>query len=103
MDSKFDSCAYHVQHIECLLSAACHVPLGTKGWLNGLAIKFDRVEITFILALFYWLNRELMKEGRKSEYPGEKLNHELMKEGRKSEYPGKTPNNKLKPENSSPN
>ena len=38
--------AYHVQ-------VSCYVPLGTKG---RSAIKFDRVEIAFIWALFYWLN-----------------------------------------------
>ena len=47
------SCANHVQHIERLSHAMCRVPHGT----NGIsAVKFDTVEIAFILALFYWLN-----------------------------------------------
>ena len=32
-------------------------------------MKFDRVEIAFILGLFYWLNHLPMKEGKKPEYP----------------------------------
>ena len=37
------SSAYHVQHV-------CHLVRR-----DGSAIKFDRVEIAFILALLYWL------------------------------------------------
>ena len=39
-----------VQIIERISSAICRVPRGTP------AIKFDRVSIAFILALFHWLN-----------------------------------------------
>ena len=44
-DKGYDGSAYHMQHV------VCHV----EG-RNNSAIKFDRVEIVFILALFYWLN-----------------------------------------------
>ena len=52
--ARAQSCANHVQHIERLSSATCvtyHVVLR-----GSSAVKFDRVEIAFILALFYWLN-----------------------------------------------
>ena len=35
---------------------------------DSSAVRFDRVEIAFILPSFYWLSPELMKEGRKPEY-----------------------------------
>ena len=38
------SSAYHVQCVVCHLVRR-----------DGLAVTFDRVEIAFILALFYWL------------------------------------------------
>ena len=44
--------ATHRAHITC--NSTCYVPRGTKGQLR--AIKFDRVEIAFIWASFYWLN-----------------------------------------------
>ena len=46
---------------------------------DSSAIKFDRVEIAFILALFCWLNHEQMKDGRKPEYPEETPDDELKK------------------------
>ena len=46
---------------------------------KGIAIKFDRVEIAFVLALFYWLNQLLMKEGIKPEYPEKTPGDELQK------------------------
>ena len=70
--------AYHVQHV------MCHVVRR-----DSTAIKFDRLEIAIIFALFYWL-KPLTDEG------GE-------------EYSEKTPDDELqkchilKPENSSPN
>ena len=51
--------AQHVQHV-------CHLVRR-----DSSAIKFDRVEITFILALFYWL-KLLTDEGREETgAPGE--------------------------------
>ena len=32
--ARAQSCANHVQYIECLSRAACHVPRGTKGQLS---------------------------------------------------------------------
>ena len=52
------SSAHHVQHV------VCHVV--RRG---SSAIKFDRVEITFILALLHCLNHYPMKEGRTPEFP----------------------------------
>ena len=45
-------CANHVQHIECLSHATCHVTCHMVR-RDSSAIKFDRVEIAFIVALFY--------------------------------------------------
>ena len=56
------SSAYHVQHV-------CHV-----GRRDSSAIKFDRVEIVFILAVFYWL-----KKGRKPKYADLTPDDELQK------------------------
>ena len=54
--ARVQSCVNHMQHIESLSRAkccvACHVVRR-----DSSATKFDRVEITFILALFYWLNQ----------------------------------------------
>ena len=44
---------------------------------DNSAIKFDRVEIALILALFYWLKP--MKEGRKPEYREKTPDDELQK------------------------
>ena len=52
------SSSYHVQHVMCHLVRR-----------DSSAVKFDRVEIVFILVLSYWLNHQAMKEGRKPEYP----------------------------------
>ena len=51
------SSAYHVQYVMCHLMRR-----------DSSAIKFDRVEIAFILALFYWLKPLPDKEGMKPEY-----------------------------------
>ena len=59
------SCATHRVLITCNMS--CYMPRGTlitcnmscyvpRGMKDCSATKFDRVEITFILALFHWLN-----------------------------------------------
>ena len=45
--------AYHVQHAVCRTERR-----------DSSAIKLDRADITFMLALFYWL--KLMKDGRKT-------------------------------------
>ena len=60
---------------------AAHRPLITRNMVrrDSSAIKFDRVEIAFILALFCWLNRLPMKEGRKPEYPEKTPGDELQK------------------------
>ena len=47
-------CANHVQYIERISRATCHVTFHVVR-RDSSAIKFDRVEIAFILALFYWL------------------------------------------------
>ena len=52
------SSTYHAQHV------VCHIVRK-----DNSATKFDRVKIAFISTLFYWLNYQLMKEGRKLEYP----------------------------------
>ena len=46
---------------------------------DSLAIMFDRVEIAFISALFYWLNHYPMKEGTRPEYPDKTPDDELQK------------------------
>ena len=72
---KAQSCANHVQHIERLpVQYVCHV-VGR----DSSAIKFDRAEIGFILALSYGLNHFPMKEGRKLEYPEKTPDDELQK------------------------
>ena len=53
--ARAQSCANHVQHIECLSRATCHVTCHVVR-RDSSAIKFERVEIAFTLALFYWLN-----------------------------------------------
>ena len=45
--TRAQSCANHVQHIERLPRATYRVPRGTEG---SPAMKFDRFEISFILA-----------------------------------------------------
>ena len=49
------SCANHMQHIQRFSRATCHVTCHVVP-KDSSAIKFDRVEIAFILALSYWLN-----------------------------------------------
>ena len=46
---------------------------------DSLAVKFDRAEIIFILALFYWLNHSPMMKGRKREYPKKTPDDEFQK------------------------
>ena len=50
------SCANHVQHIERLWRGTCRVTCHVVR-RDSSAIKFDRVEITFVWDLFYWLNQ----------------------------------------------
>ena len=54
------SSAYHMQ------PAVCHLV-----WRDSSAIKFDRVEIAFILALFYWLEPLTNEGGEETGVPGE--------------------------------
>ena len=76
--ARAQPCANHVQHIEHLSRSTCCVPRGTRG---SSTIKFDTVEIAFILSLFYSLKPLTDGGGRKSE--------------RKPEYPERTPYDKL--------
>ena len=46
---------------------------------DSSAIKFDRVEIEFMLALLYWLKPLPAEEGRKPEYPEKTPGDELQK------------------------
>ena len=45
------SCATHWALITCKCHITCHLV-----WRDSSAIKFDRIEIKFIWALFYWLD-----------------------------------------------
>ena len=49
------SCTNHVQHIERLSRATCRVTCHLVR-RDSSAMKFDRVEMAFIWALFCWLN-----------------------------------------------
>ena len=53
--ARAQSCANHMQHIERLSRATCRATCHVIR-RDSSAIKFDRVEIAFIWALFYWLN-----------------------------------------------
>ena len=53
--ARAQPCANHVQHIERLSRATCRVTCLVVQ-RDSSAIKFDRAEITFILALSYWPN-----------------------------------------------
>ena len=46
---------------------------------DSSAVKSDRVEIAFILALFYWLKPLNNEGGEETRVPGEKPNNELQK------------------------
>ena len=65
--ARVSSYANHVQHIE---RATCHVAKGIKG---SSAIKFERGEIAFILAVFYWLEPLTDEGGEETGVPGENL------------------------------
>ena len=67
-----------MQIIERLSRATCRVTYHVVR-RDSSAIKFDRVEIAFILALCYWLIHLPMKEGRKPEYPEKTPGEELQK------------------------
>ena len=57
---RVQSCANHVQHF------VCH-------WVrrDSSVIKFDRLEIAFISALFYWLKPLTDEGGEETGAPGE--------------------------------
>ena len=64
--TRTHSCANHVQHqITCNTSSAYHVQHVVCHLVrrDSSAVKFDRVEISFISALSYWLSHPPMKEG----------------------------------------
>ena len=56
------SCDYHVH---CVI---CHLV-----WRDSSAMKFDRNEIAFILALFYWMKPLTDEGGEETGAPGESL------------------------------
>ena len=45
---------------------------------NSSAIKFDRVEMAFILALVYWLKPLTDERGEETRVPGENPDDELQ-------------------------
>ena len=53
--ARAQSCANHVKHIERVSHATCHVTCHLLR-RDSSAVKFDRAQIAFILASFYWLN-----------------------------------------------
>ena len=63
-------CANHVQHIECLSRATCRVACHVVR-RDSSAIKFDRVEIAFIWAVFYGLNHWTDEGEEKTRVPRE--------------------------------
>ena len=60
------SCATHWALITC----KCRVT-GLLVGRDSLAVKFDRVEVTFILVLFDWLNHWTHEGGEETGVPGE--------------------------------
>ena len=60
--------ATHQALIICNMS--CRLPLVLR---DGPAIEFDRVEMAFILALFYWLKPLTNEGGEEAGVPGNKL------------------------------
>ena len=75
---RAQSCANYVQHIERSPCATCRVMCHVVR-RDSSAVKYDRVEIAFIWVLFYWLNHQPMKEGRKPEFPEKTPGDELQK------------------------
>ena len=61
-------CANHMEHMEHLSRAACHMLQGT---MDRSVIKFDRIEIAFIFALCCWLKWLTNERGEKARAPGE--------------------------------
>ena len=78
------SCATHPVLIMCNMS--CHMV-----WRDSSAIKFDRVEIAFILVLLHWWKQFTDEGGEETRVPRETLMMSFRK----------CPS--LKPENASPN
>ena len=62
-------CKSHATH-QALITCKCHVTCHLVR-RDSSAIKFDRVEIAFIWALFYWLNHETDEGGEETRVPGE--------------------------------
>ena len=60
------SCATHRALITCKRHVTYHLV-----WRDSSAIKFDRVEIAFIWALFYWLNHYSNEGGEETGVPRE--------------------------------
>ena len=60
------SCANHVLRIERLSRATCRAPRDTR---NSSAIKFERGEMSLILAFFHWLKPLTDVGGGKPKYP----------------------------------
>ena len=61
--------------IMCNILSACHVKPAVchLGQRNSSANKFDRVEIAFIIPLFYWLKLLTDEGGEGTGVPGENL------------------------------
>ena len=57
----------------CNTSSACHVQPAVCHLVqrDSSAIKFDRAEVAFMLALFYWLKPLTDEEGEETGVPGE--------------------------------
>ena len=62
--------ANDVQHIECLSRATCHATCHVVR-RDSSAIKFERIEIVFILDLFYCLNHYTDEGGEETGVPKE--------------------------------
>ena len=89
------SCANHAQQqITCNTSSSYHVQHVVYHVVrrNSSAIKLDKIEIAFILVLFYWLKPLTNEGGEETGVPGENPRRRAF---RKCHI--------LKPENSSPN
>ena len=72
--ARAQSCGNHMQHIMCLSCAVSHIL-----WRDSLAIKFDRVYITFILTLFHWFKPFTNEGGDDTRVPAENPKMNLRK------------------------
>ena len=68
--ARAQSCANHVQHIERSPRATCHVTCHVVR-KDSSAVKYDKVEIAYILALFYCLKPLTDEKEEETGIPGE--------------------------------